>query len=108
MAAAGADMLEERMQLCNELWQAGLRAEMSMKRRVKALDQFGYCEKNGIAYAIVIGPEEVEKGNVKLRFIGDRREDTVPREGVIEKLKNLLGLANNDNSLPSQLAQLKI
>jgi histidyl-tRNA synthetase len=108
VAAAGADLLEERMQLCNELWKAGLRVEMTMKRRVKALDQFGYCEKNGIEYAIVIGPEEIEKGNVKLRYIADRREEIVPRDCAISKLKNLLGSAYVDNSLPNQLDQLKI
>lgn len=108
VAAAGADLLEERMQLCNELWKAGLRVEMTMKRRVKALDQFGYCEKNGIAYAIVIGPEEVEQGNVKLRFIGERREELTSRDVIILKLKTLLGISSNGDSLPIQLGQLKI
>jgi histidyl-tRNA synthetase len=108
VAAAGADLLEERMQLCNELWKAGLRVEMTMKRRVKALDQFGYCEKNGIAYAIVIGPEEVERGNVKLRYIGERREELTSRDDIILKLKNLLDLSGNGDSLPNQLGQLKI
>ena len=107
VAAAGADLMEERMQLCNELWRAGFRAEMVMKRKVKALDQFGYCEKNGVQYAVVIGPGEIEAGQVKLRNISDRSEEVVNRDELITRLSNLLNV-RQEESLSSQLEKLKI
>ena len=46
VAAAGGDLLEERLAVLQELWSAQLPAEITMKRKVKPLDQFNYCEKN--------------------------------------------------------------
>lgn len=107
VAAAGADLLEERMQLCSELWRAGFRAEMIMKRKVKPLDQFGYCEKNGVQYAVLIGPGEIEAGQVRLRRISDRSEQVISRDELIPKLTNLLNF-RQEESLSSYLEKLKI
>jgi histidyl-tRNA synthetase len=103
VAAAGADLLEERMQLCAELWHAGFAAELTMKRKVKALDQFGYCERHAIPYAVVLGPGELEQGVVKLRRIGTRTEEVVARDELLAVLKCKLQL---EQDLCSQLAQL--
>lgn len=107
VAAAGADLLEERMQLCSELWRAGFRAEMVMKRKVKPLDQFGYCEKNGVQFAVVIGPGEIEAGQVKLRRIADRFEEVISRDELVPRLTNLLNV-RQEESLTSYLEKMKI
>lgn len=90
VAAAGGDLMEERMAVLQELWAANLAAEMTMKRKVKPLDQFNYCEKNAIPVAVVLGPGELERGIVKLRRISDRFEVEAPRDNFIPKLKELL------------------
>ena len=48
IAAAGGDLLEERMQLANLLWKHQVKTEFTAKRKVKPLDQFSYAEKNFI------------------------------------------------------------
>lgn len=48
--------------------------EQSYKCNPKALDQFQYCENNGIPIAIIIGQSEIEKGVVKLRNVATREE----------------------------------
>lgn len=90
VAAAGADLMEERMAVLGELWAAGLSAEMTMKRKVKALNQFNHCEKNAIPVAVVLGPGELERGIVKLRRISDRLEVEAPRDNFLDKLRELL------------------
>lgn len=52
---AGDALLEERMRICNELWSNGISAEFQMKKKVKPLNQFQYCEDSLIPFAVVIG-----------------------------------------------------
>lgn len=89
VAAAGGDLLEERCQLVSELWANDIPAEMTMKRKVKPLDQFGYCERNLIDVAVVLGPEEVKQGVVKVRRVSTREEQTISRADLISHLKSL-------------------
>ena len=51
-----------------------LQTEQSYKRNPKALDQFQYCEQNGIPLAIILGQSEIENNFVKLRNIATREE----------------------------------
>lgn len=98
VAAAGGDLVEARMRLCNELWAAGISAEMSQKSKLKALDQFAHCEKNGIPLAIVLGPSELAEGKAKIRGISTRQEELVALEGVVEQIRtrlNVLGLVQS-------------
>jgi histidyl-tRNA synthetase len=90
VAAAGGDLFEERMEMLQMLWDAGIASEMTMKRRVKALDQFGHCEKASIPLAVVLGPAEWERGVVKIRRIADRSECEVSRDEVLGKLRAML------------------
>lgn len=90
VVAAGGEMTEDRMRLCMKLWNSGINAEMSQKAKLKTLDQFEYCEKNGIPYAVVIGPEEMKAGQVKIRDISTRREEIVQYDQIAEKVKEYL------------------
>jgi histidyl-tRNA synthetase len=90
VVAAGGEMTEDRMRLCMKLWNSGINAEMSQKAKLKTLDQFEYCEKNGIPYAVVIGPEEMKAGQVKIRDISTRREEVVQYDQIAEKVKEYL------------------
>lgn len=98
VAAAGGDLLEERLGVLSELWAAQIPAEITMKRKVKPLDQFNYCEKNSIALAVVLGPGELERGIVKIRRISDRFEIEAPRDQFIPILRKLLKESSSDGS----------
>ena len=90
VAAAGGDLLEERLGVLKELWAAQIPSEITMKRKVKPLDQFNYCEKNSIALAVVLGPGELARGIIKIRRISDRHEIEAPRDNFIPILRKLL------------------
>ncbi|XP_078326526.1 histidine--tRNA ligase-like isoform X3 [Crassostrea virginica] len=94
VVSAQKNLVEERMKICKELWDADIKTEQSYKRNPKALDQFQYCETNCIPLAIIIGGSEIEKKVVTLRIVGNREERTVPREKMVEEIKSVLANLN--------------
>merc|ERR1712062_723804 len=88
VASAQKNLLEERMKLCTLLWDAGIKAEQSYKKNPKMLNQLQYCEEESIPYALVIGESEIEQGVVKLRKIATREEIEIPRDQLIDVLKD--------------------
>lgn len=102
VAAAGGDLTIERIRLCNALWKAGISAEMSQKAKLKALDQFGFCERNLIPLCVILGPDELAAGKAKIRKVADRTEEVVSYEQVIEQVQMRLkqmGLINSFGAL---------
>lgn len=112
VAAAQKNLLEERMKICAELWDFGIKvrcikfhlslisissflfiiqAEMSYKANPKLLGQLQTCEELAIPWAIIIGQSELEKGVVKLRHVVSRHEEEVERPKLLEVLKLKLG-----------------
>lgn len=90
VASAQKKMAEERMKLCKELWDSDIKTEHSYRLNPKLLDQLQYCEEHAIPWAVIIGESELRKGVVKLRHVPTRDEVEVPREKLIEEIKNRL------------------
>lgn len=90
VASPQKNMLSERMKIITELWNSGIKSEMSYKRNPKLLNQLQYCEENGIPFVIMIGSGELEQGTVKIRNVGTRVETVVTRSQMVDALKNLL------------------
>lgn len=90
VTSAQKNLMEERMHLCRELWDAGIRASHPYKKNPKMLSQLQYCEENDIPYAIIIGQSELEKGVVKLRVVATREETEVSRADMLQVLKDKL------------------
>ena len=83
--SAQKNLVEERMKLITELWDANIRTEQSYKKNPKMLTQLQYCEEQGkigfmtlqlgrqylppvpgIPLAVVLGESEIAKGVVKV------------------------------------------
>lgn len=90
VASAQKNLLEERMKLCRQLWDAGIKTEQSYKKNPKMLNQLQYCEEECIPYAIIIGESELQQGIVKLRTIASRDEVEIARDDLISELKKRL------------------
>ena len=90
VASAQKNLLDERMKLCCELWDGGIKAEQSYKKNPKMLSQLQYCEEEQIPFAIIIGESELQQGVVKLRTVQTREEVDVPRDQLIGELKSRL------------------
>ncbi|KAI9603158.1 hypothetical protein H4Q26_002472 [Puccinia striiformis f. sp. tritici PST-130] len=58
--SVGDGLLNERMKLCKELWDAGLSAEFMYKSKPKTQKQFEIVDRDQIRFAVIIGPEELK------------------------------------------------
>ncbi|CAD7678950.1 unnamed protein product [Nyctereutes procyonoides] len=74
VASAQKKLLEERLKLVSELWNAGIKAELLYKKNPKLLNQLQYCEEAGIPLVAIIGEQELKDGVIKLRSVASREE----------------------------------
>lgn len=74
------------------------KAEFLYKVKPKLPNQFKAAESNGVPFAIVLGEEEVAKGQVKIKEMG-LPESNPEKEGVLVPVENLV------NEVRSRLAR---
>jgi histidyl-tRNA synthetase len=84
--AAGDVARDEVFKIVVALRRAGLSGDMDFEgRSVKA--QMRSANKSGARYALFIGPEEAQKGAVKLKDMKDGAEQTVALDEAVRKLQ---------------------
>uniref|UniRef100_A0A4W3JSU9 histidine--tRNA ligase n=1 Tax=Callorhinchus milii TaxID=7868 RepID=A0A4W3JSU9_CALMI len=91
VAAAQKKLLEERMKLVAELWNSGIKAEITYKKNPKLLNQLQYCEETGIPLVAILGEQELKDGVVKLRDVVTREEVDILRVNLAEQIKKRTG-----------------
>jgi histidyl-tRNA synthetase len=79
--------LLERMQLTAELWEAGIAAEFVLKDAPKIQAQLKFAENSRIPLAVIFGPEELEKKEVKVKILAKSEQHVVPRAEMAEFIK---------------------
>jgi len=98
--SVGDGLLAERMKLCKELWDAGLSAEFMYKSKPKAQKQFEMVDRDQIRFAVILGPEELKSGHVRIKEQVGKQENlaahdkagvVVDRAQLIPLLKERLG-----------------
>ncbi|CAI7614634.1 unnamed protein product [Penicillium bialowiezense] len=82
-------MLKERMDICQKLWNAGVKAEFSYKAKPKLPQQFKAAEQGNIPFAIILGEEELAAGKCRIKEMG-LPEGHPEKEGVEVTLDNLV------------------
>ncbi|XP_054268145.1 histidine--tRNA ligase isoform X2 [Macrosteles quadrilineatus] len=90
VASAQKNLVEERMKLCKELWDVGIKAEQSYKKNPKLLAQLQHCEEMGIPWALIVGESEIQRGVVKLRNVTTRQEIEIARDAIAQEMKSRL------------------
>ncbi|KAF9554776.1 histidyl-tRNA synthetase [Agrocybe pediades] len=99
--SSGDGLLKERIELVTELRNAGIKADFLAKNKPKLDPQFSAGEKDEVPFALIIGPDEVQNGIVRVKeqrwhFVHGKKtkieskEKGIPikREELIEWLKN--------------------
>ncbi|XP_009869831.1 PREDICTED: histidine--tRNA ligase, cytoplasmic [Apaloderma vittatum] len=87
VASAQKKLLEERLKLVAELWDAGIKAEVLYKKNPKLLNQLQYCEETGIPLVAIVGEQELKDGVIKLRVVATREEVNIRRESLVEEIR---------------------
>jgi histidyl-tRNA synthetase len=75
--------------LASELRKAGLNT-MVYPEPAKLQKQFKFADKMKMRVALVIGPDEVEKGQVVVKDLSNGNQQAVRQEAVLESVKGLL------------------
>ena len=96
--SVGDGLLKERMQIAKECWDAGIKASYMFKNKPRLDKQFDICEKDMIPFAVFIGKDELEKGEVRIKDM--RSKDETQGAGVTIKKTDMI------QELASRLANL--
>ncbi|KAG5634742.1 hypothetical protein H0H81_000937, partial [Sphagnurus paluster] len=63
----GDGLLKERIQLVQELREAGIKTDFLAKNKPKHQAQFAASEKDEVPFAVIVAPEELESGFVRVK-----------------------------------------
>ncbi len=73
--------------LLSELRESGVPAEIDLKGRSLG-KQLEYAESAGIPYVLILGPQEISRGIVKLRQMATRSEEELSVQQAVQKLRS--------------------
>jgi histidyl-tRNA synthetase len=77
------------LQLARELRLDGLKVETALDPTDKLGKQFKYADRKGIPFALVLGPDELARGEVVVRDLRNGEQRSVPRELVFAELRGV-------------------
>ncbi|KAI9019816.1 histidyl-tRNA synthetase [Hyaloraphidium curvatum] len=88
----GDGVLEERMKICRELWDAGINASFTYKVKPKLQVQFDACDDERIPLSVIVGKNEIEKGEVKIKDMTVKDQTgsggtTIPRSDMVSEIR---------------------
>jgi histidyl-tRNA synthetase len=86
VAALGEEGYQEAFKLVNQLHLQGIRAELDYEGK-SLKSQMRRADKLKARFALILGGDELKKGTVILRNMGDKSQEEVPIEGLIQALK---------------------
>ena len=86
VAALGEEGYKEAFKLVNRLHLQGIRAELDYEGK-SLKSQMRRADKLKARFALILGGDELKKGTVVLRNMGDKSQEEIPIEGLIQALK---------------------
>ncbi|KAI9802417.1 MAG: hypothetical protein M1825_002801 [Sarcosagium campestre] len=86
--ALGTGLLQERMQVARQLWDADIKAEFAYKAKPKLQAQFKLAETSGVPLAVILGESELAEGKVKIKEMG-LPEGHAEKDGVLVEMEQL-------------------
>jgi Histidyl-tRNA synthetase len=89
VANLSEDMVQPAFTLTETLRDMGIKADMEHTGR-KLKGQFKFADKTGARYVVIMGGEEYERGNIKLRDMQTKEEKEIPLTEAAEAIKALL------------------
>ncbi|HHE73618.1 MAG TPA: hypothetical protein ENL37_00835 [Desulfobacteraceae bacterium] len=83
------ELLEESLKVADELRGVGIRTEI-FPEAVKLGKQFKYADRTDMHFVVVLGPEELAAGEVKIKDMRTGKQNAIKREQVAGYLKKEL------------------
>jgi len=83
------DDLPLTAELVKEFWEAGLKAEFLIDKRVRK--HIDYAKEYRIPWLVLVGKRELSEGVVKLKDFENAKDEVVRRSAIVQELLNRLG-----------------
>ncbi len=87
----------DSLQLARRLRAAGINTEMTLEKR-KLGKQLKYAERQGIRFAVILGPDERARGTVRVKDLETTRQAEVPVEDLVATVSG--NGSQNENAPP--------
>ncbi|HNP88453.1 MAG TPA: His/Gly/Thr/Pro-type tRNA ligase C-terminal domain-containing protein, partial [Kouleothrix sp.] len=78
----------ESLKLAQELRAAGLKVETALDSGDKLGKQFKYADQRGIPFALVLGPDELARGEVVVKNLRAGEQRSVARANIAAALRS--------------------
>jgi histidyl-tRNA synthetase len=82
-------LVNESLKVAVDLRQAGLRTQTYFDP-LPLREQIGYAAAKGIPILVILGPDEAAKGQVTLRDLRTKKQETILRDRAVELIKSWL------------------
>lgn len=82
------ELLSNSILLTQKLREAGVSTEIWLDSDSRLDKQLKYADQKGIPFAIIVGPEEAEKGTVTLKDLTNKTQETFPLDDLLSKLSS--------------------
>lgn len=90
VATAPGAAIEDRMDLCRDLWWSGIRAEYTFQLGSKPQKQLSYANDEGIPLAVIVGGKDKESGVIQIKNLVQEEQEEVPREELVPAIRSRL------------------
>uniref|UniRef100_A0A0C9QXR6 Histidine--tRNA ligase, cytoplasmic n=1 Tax=Wollemia nobilis TaxID=56998 RepID=A0A0C9QXR6_9CONI len=94
LAVVLGDDMGVAVKLVSELWAGKLKAEFALTSSRKIGKQIQNALESGIPYMLIMGENELNRGLVILKDIEANKQEEVPRDNIVDELKNRLNASN--------------
>lgn len=84
------ETLRQAAEVADALRGATIRTDLSLLPRRGIGDQLKYAGRKGVPLGVIVGLDEVEKGEVVIRDLGSGEQNAVRRENVVSQVRNRL------------------
>lgn len=85
----GEDMVSSCIEIAKLLRSDGISCELYPNSNKKLDKQLKYANKRSIPFVIILGPEETQKGTVKLKDMKTGEQSEINKEKAVEMIKSL-------------------
>lgn len=82
------ELLEKSLEVSNLLRSKGISTEIYLNEKTDLNKQLKYANQKGIPFAVIIGPNEVQKNEVTLKNLKTREQKTVSLEKLPDEIKS--------------------
>lgn len=80
-------LLDRSIEVANLLRKSAIKTELYPDVSAKLDKQLKYADKKGIPWAVIIGPQEALKGEVVLKNLKTKKQDTIPAGALLARIK---------------------